>query len=386
VTASSSATSTDRTLAIVGGASGAVSIAALLARWADVLPAGPAALIMLIGVGVGLKAALSYAAKSASSVARTRVMTLVSTVALAISVVTLIGTLPRITQTAGMEPFMTDLLAELWTLAVLTVVAGPVRTLGWRAFVGAGLTGFLGITALAGLVGRPVVAQLGSASLLAVALWVPVTEEILKVLPVVLVVVLALRRSSVRPSALDLMLLGAWTGAGFALYENATYGRGSFSMSANPLSLFFPIETHGVVEGLTVAGHLVYTALIALGIGVSLLYKRRLRQAWVVAIAAIAAVLTEHVAINALAADSLNGVVAEAVEVLTLGGQLTTLLLIAGMAYVLLIETRSVGRAFQPSEWIRLLPAEATRRSSLLATAQGQPAVAVAPLSQPRAT
>jgi RsiW-degrading membrane proteinase PrsW (M82 family) len=386
VTASSSATGTDRTLAIIGGASAAVAIAALLARWADVLPAGPAALVMLIGVGIGLKVALSYAAKSASSVARTRVMTLVSTVALAISVVTLIGTLPRITQTAGMEPFMTDLLAELWTLAVLTIVAGPVRTLGWRAFVGAGLTGFLGITALAGLVGRPVVAQLGSASLLAVALWVPVTEELLKVLPVVLVVVLALRRSSVRPSALDLMLLGAWTGAGFALYENATYGRGSFSMSTNPLSLFFPIETHGVVEGLTVAGHLVYTALIALGIGVSLLYKRRMRQAWVVVVVAVAAVLTEHVAINALAADSLNSVVAKLVEVLTLGGQLTTLLLIAGVAYVLLIETRSVGRAFQPSDWIRLLPAEATRRSSLLATAQSQPAVAMAPLIQPRAT
>jgi hypothetical protein len=34
------ATNTDRKLAIIAGASAVVSIAALLARWADVLPAG----------------------------------------------------------------------------------------------------------------------------------------------------------------------------------------------------------------------------------------------------------------------------------------------------------------------------------------------------------
>jgi RsiW-degrading membrane proteinase PrsW (M82 family) len=202
---------------------------------------------------------------------------------------------------------------------------------------------------------------------------------------VLLIVVLALRRSSVRPSALDLMLMGAWTGAGFALYENATYGRGSFSISANPLSLLFPAETHGVVAGLTVAGHLVYTALIALGIAFALLYKRRLRRPWGVALVAIAAVLTEHVSINALAADSVSSLVATLIEVVTLGGQLTTLLLIAGVAYVLFVETRSIGRAFHPAEWLRLRPADAVRRSSLLATAQSQRAVAVAPTIHPRA-
>ena len=75
-------------------------------------------------------------------------MALVSTVALAISGLTVLASLPRITKTAGMHVFTVDLAAQLWTLALLMFVAGPVRTIGWRAFVGAGLTGLLGITAL----------------------------------------------------------------------------------------------------------------------------------------------------------------------------------------------------------------------------------------------
>ena len=205
------APSSDRTLAIIAAASVALSVAAVLARLAGLLPDGLATIIAIVGAGIALKVALSYAARSASPVTRERTMALVSTVALAISgltvlaisALTVIASLPRITKTAGMHVFTVDLAAQLWTLALLMFVAGPVRTIGWRAFVGAGLTGLLGITALARLVGTPLVAKLGTSSILATAVWVPITEELLKFLPVALVLGMAMRRTSaVVPSGL----------------------------------------------------------------------------------------------------------------------------------------------------------------------------------------
>jgi RsiW-degrading membrane proteinase PrsW (M82 family) len=374
----------DRTLAILAAASVAVSVVALLARLAGLLPDGPAALIVIVAAAVGLKVALSYAAKSASSAARARVMNLVSTVALAISGITVLASLPHLTKAAGMHPFVVDLVAQSWTLAILLVVAGPVRTIGWRAFVGAGLTGFLGTTALARLVGRPLVDKLGASSILATSLWVPFTEELFKMLPVALVLALALRRSVARPSVLDVTMIGAWSGAGFSLYENAAFGRGVFSLSGSPLlSLFFPSTLKATALGWTMsqASHLVHTAVIALAVAFALTYGRRIRRPWVVAAIAIASVLAEHCSQNAIISGRLNGILAKSAVILTLGGRLTSLMLIAGVAYVLLLERRVVGLPRGFGNWVRLSPTEAGRRSALLAAAQSRgvvlPAIAI---------
>src|SRR5664279_1988830 len=171
---------TDRTLALIAGASVAVSLSAVLARFAGVMPDGPSTLIVIVGAAIGLKVAFTYASRSASDATRTRVMKRVSTIGLAISVLTVIASLPRITKAGGVHVFLLDFFAQLWTLALLWIVAGPVRTIGWRAFVGAWLTGFLGLTALARLVGTPIVDKLGVSSLLGTALWVPITEELIK--------------------------------------------------------------------------------------------------------------------------------------------------------------------------------------------------------------
>ena len=371
--ATRSPAASDRTLAIIAGASVAVSVAAVVARLAGVLPDGPSALIVIVAAAIGLKVALSYAAKSASSAARARMMNLVSTVALAISGFTVLASLPRITKAGGMHLFVLDLVAELWTLAMLWLVAGPVRTIGWRALVGAGLTGFLGTTALARLVGRPLVEKLGASSLLATALWVPITEELFKMLPVVLVLVLALRGRTTRPSVLDVTLIGAWSGAGFSLYENAAFGRGIFSLSASPfVSLFFPSSLKSMAIGWTTSqtGHLAHTALIALGVAFALTYGRRMRRPWIVPAIAIAAVLAEHCSQNAIFSGQLTGVLAKAALLLTLGGRLTPLMLIAGVAYVAALEWRIVGLPRGFENWVRVRPSEAGRRLALLAEAQ----------------
>jgi len=368
-----SAWNSDRRLAIIAGAGATLSIAALVARMADILPAGPATLIVLIGAAIGLKVAFSYAAKSASAPSRARALTLVSTVGLGISAVTMLATLPHLTEKAGLGTFVTDLAAELWALAILTAAAGSVRTLGWRVFVGAGMTGFLGLPALAGLFGRPVVTALGTSSLLAVSVWVPLTEELCKAIPVAFVVIVALRRTTIRPSSLDLMLLGAWTGAGYSLYENAAYGRGGFQPAGVPfISLLFPSEITTSLYDWTVvhAGHLVYSALIGLGIGLTLLYKRRFPRPWIVLLVAFLASFFEHAVGNGLVASRPTSFVADLVLMPTLGGRLSSILLIVGVGYALFLEHRAIGGAFRPEGWFRLPAAEARRRSSLLARAQ----------------
>jgi len=172
------------------------------------------------------------------------------------------------------------------------------------------------------------------------------------------------------------MLLGAWTGAGFSLYENAVYGRGRSQPSAVPIvSLLFPVETTTQAYDWTVvhAGHLVYSALIATAIGLTVLYRRRFPRPELVLLVAFLVAFLEHSVGNAFVASRPSSFVADLMLLPTLGGRLSSLLLIAGVAYVLYVERRAIGAvAFRPEEWLRFqLPAaEAQRRSVLLAHAQ----------------
>jgi hypothetical protein len=188
-----------------------------------------------------------------------------------------------------------------------------------------------------------------------------------------LILMLALRRSKSRPSLLDLVLVGGWAAAGFAVYENATYGRGIFSLSASYLmSPVFPGSLKGLAYGWTIiqTGHLVHTALIALGVGFVFLYGHRLRRSWIVAATALAASLIEHCSQNSIITGGVNKILADVLLIITLNGRLSTLLLAAGIVYVAAIEWRAVGGDFRPREWLQPPPAEMQRRGARLAVVQ----------------
>jgi RsiW-degrading membrane proteinase PrsW (M82 family) len=364
----------DRRLAAVACVSGLFSAFGFVAGFTELLPSGISTLIVLAGVSVGLRVMWSYAARSASTSGRARIMQMVSNVGLVISSLSIMVGLPRITRAAGVETFVVDVLAQLWTMAILTAVASHVRTLNWRVFTGAALTGFLAITSLARFVGVPVVESLGMQSGFATALWVPLTEELFKLIPVLVVLAVALRHSHVRPSAMDLTLLGAWTGAGFAMYENAILGRGHFSLTTAPLvSFILPSQGAGRAFGwpMVQTGHLCHTALISLGVALAFFYYRRDRRIkWTLPLVAILVVLLEHCSQNAMVVNSLNEAIAKIAIMLTLGGWLSSVLLIAGVGFALLLEWRILGGSFQPAALAKLTPAEAFRRSTLLARAQ----------------
>jgi RsiW-degrading membrane proteinase PrsW (M82 family) len=337
------------------------------------MPSGIGTTVVLIGMGIVLRLVWSISSRSANSADSARLSLWMSNVGLIIATLSAVIALPRLTKAAGGVVLTQDLLAQLWTVGLLLAAAGPVRTLRWRALLGAFLLGFLGLMGLARLIGRPVIVALGAHNLFAAAIWIPVTEEILKLLPLAFMLFYALRRSDSRPSLLDLTLLTACAAAGFAVSENASYGRGGFSLSAAPLvSMLSPAANRGAAYGwpMVQTGHLLHSALITLGIGFFALYRKKMpggsARAWIVPAVAVGAVLLEHCSQNAIVTGDLNRYVGEFCVILTLGGRLCALLLALGVGYVMMIEWRFLAPLSPWTEWFMLPAQEAARRARRL--------------------
>ncbi|MFD6139444.1 PrsW family glutamic-type intramembrane protease [Promicromonospora sp. NPDC060271] len=318
-------------------------------------------------------------------------------VGLAGSTLALLASLPSLTEAGGMGLFVADLLAHAWVLVILTLAVGSVRTLRFPAFAAVGFAGFFGMFGLSALVGRPLMSALEQHYQVGSVVVMPVLEEVLKVVPALIMVLLA-RRREIRPSATDIMLLGAWSGAGFALHENALFGRGGFNFESPPvLTVLFPVMGTNWADGVTVigAGHLLWSALIALGLGIGLLYRGG-RWNWIAIPVTIAAALGEHAVANAFA-DGSVGVLVRVLHVLLLGGGLSTLLLVAGTAVMVLVEwnltshrrmTRlagSFGRTLPPLPstrvplWMWLTATEGGRRGRVLGVWQTAASTRVRP-------
>ena len=223
---------------------------------------------------------------------------------------------------------------HLVTIVILLVLSSPARTVGWRTLLGVGLASFLAVSALARAVGTPVAAVFGVYSDFFSSIYAPFTEEVLKTLPILLVLLPALRNSRRRPTAVDFALVGLASGTGFAIIENAEFGR-VLSGAVTPLVVIYPTMTHGTpfLQGviLNVAGHAVWTALIGLGMGFGLLYRRRFRFAWVAIPATFLLALLEHCVINA-------GDPPVFLETLVANGNATPVLLTLGVIVFAFIE------------------------------------------------
>lgn len=320
-----------------------------------------------------------------------RSLNLTALLGLAGSTLALLVSLPSLTESGGVGLFVQDVLAHTWVLVLLTLAAGSVRTMRFPTFAAVGFAGFFGMFGLSALVGRPLMSALEQQPQVGSVVVMPVIEEVLKVVPALIVVLLA-RRRGVRPSATDIMLLGTWSGAGFALHEDALFGRGGFNFESPPvLTVPFPVMGTNWADGVTVvgAGHLLWSALIALGLGIGLLYRGG-RWTWIAIPVTIAAAVGEHAVANAFA-DGTVSVLVRVLHVLLLGGGLSTLLLVAGTAFVVFAEwtltshrqmtklVNALGRSLPPlpptrvPRWVWVTPLESELRGRLLANWQTIP-------------
>ena len=305
-----------------------LSIVAAIVGSLGILPTPLVIVVVLGAVTVTLRFALVLRARRSSVLSDVRVMNVVSLCGLGLSGLAAVTTLGIALEGGGPLLLFEDLLLHAWSLALLLGAASPVRTLGWRAFAGVTSASLLASSALARAVGTPVVDALGMNNVLATSVWVPVSEELLKALPVAIIVLLAARSRVARPSVIDIALLGAFSGAGFTIFENAQFGRVWAAWdAASPFSLLFPSMGSGSGAGPwnAVAGHLVWTSLFCMGIGFGVLYFRRFRFAWIAIPASFLLVVLEHGISNALLP-------------VPLGGVLSTLLLIGGFGVLVAFE------------------------------------------------
>jgi hypothetical protein len=379
----------DAALTLAGALSILLGLAFLLVQALGLGSLPVAIRVVALAAAVGLACLMLLLARLASTSRRTKVILFVSIASLVIATANLAVALPSLITIGGPGTFIGNALGSLWTVALFAAVALFTRTLPWRALLGFFFAGFFGISALAVLIGKPVVAALGDQSAFATAVFVPITEEALKLLPALALLLLARRQAVARPSIGDVVLVGTAIGAGFGLYENTLFGRsgGGGLFDTLPASLVIPSIHSGFTGGVIwlVGGHIVYTALASMALAVWLLYWRRFRWAWVVVPLILGDVVLEHMSVNQLGLLGFFGEAPWWVQVtaaVTFRGGLSVFLLTAGLVAATALETwklglRSAHAAASPAGLIRLLvlaPGEVARRAAILAAMQtGRP-------------
>jgi RsiW-degrading membrane proteinase PrsW (M82 family) len=299
VPASTTATKrNDRLFIALGIASVTLTIALAIVDALGLLPGNIGAVLVIAVAMVGIRSLFALRARASSALSNPTVMNVVSLVLLGVAVLTAVGDIVVALQGHPVANFFIDFGQHAWSFLLLMVVAIPARTMGWKSLLGIVLTGLLAVSSLALFVGRFVVNSVTAYDQFAAAFYVPVTEELLKAAPLAIFATLAFRNKNSRPSALDFGLLGYACGMGFALIEDAAFGRvaGTWD-SLPPLSTIFPSlhVTAGLVsQGEIVAGHAIWTGFIGLGIGFGVLYRQRFRFAWIAIPVTLALSIIEH--------------------------------------------------------------------------------------------
>ncbi|MEX2271570.1 MAG: PrsW family glutamic-type intramembrane protease [Vicinamibacterales bacterium] len=133
---------------------------------------------------------------------------------------------------------------------------------------------------------------------------IPLIEEALKLLPVGILIWLHRRRERVTPNPSDLLMLGCFAGAGFALTENVTLVYNNAAVARDMALQYGPNlgALHLVPGAWGVAGyvgHAASTGFIAGGYGLGLALRDRLHTRWwIVPVACAGWILLEHMLAN----------------------------------------------------------------------------------------
>lgn len=133
---------------------------------------------------------------------------------------------------------------------------------------------------------------------------IPVIEETLKLIPVAIVVLLYRRRTRLAPNPSDLLMLGCFAGAGFALAENVLLVQNSPGIARDMARQYGPhlgafYLAPGAWGAAGYVGHAAATGLACATFGLGLALRARLGPSWwAVAAGGFAWVMLEHVLTN----------------------------------------------------------------------------------------
>lgn len=210
--------------------------------------------------------------------------------ALAVSVILVFAT--AVGSSVPNNGFLRSALAFTWVfvwLGIATLFAG--RTMPMRLLVGYFVMGFFAIPILTVAIAGPIVGLIGDE--VGTAIAVPLIEEGLKVVPV-LVLALSTRKDAFGlRSLVDYLFAGFAVGAGFMLREDLLWERNLLNAEA-PLALIMP---WGYSSAGVSSVHPGWTALIAFGIGLLVVFRGRWFT-WIPATVVIVLPLLEHIGWN----------------------------------------------------------------------------------------
>lgn len=150
---------------------------------------------------------------------------LIRTIALLMSVVVFLALLPSLAQVGGPGPLAMNLATHAYVLAWLMLLTLPVRSIGSREVLVAFFLGMFLIPGFVFLIGTPIRSWLADDPHTLAIIWAPLLEETGLLLAVAILAFRLVRRSAGPPGLADLFVLGFAVGAGYAIHEDALYGR-----------------------------------------------------------------------------------------------------------------------------------------------------------------
>lgn len=224
-----------------------------------------------------------------------------------------------------------------WALVVLLVVTSFTRTVSLRLLAAAWFVGVYVVIGAMLLVGLPFATVFGLGAAVIPGFILPLTEELIKPIPILLLFWWVARRGLWQLSATDGMVVGFMIGAGAAFHEDMMFGRvfGS-GPGETPLSWLFP--TIFSFRGVMGSYHELWLALIGLAIGAAFLLRQRTRLAWILPVAAWLVVFTDHWTWNYIIDPNAGEpflALATGLRGVLLDGALVPILLVLGLALTL---------------------------------------------------
>ena len=194
---------------------------------------------------------------------------------------------------------------EVWFLGEILMITLATRSLSAGSALAALGMG-LGVVSLLMVGAGHALAAAGMDTSSGVGNWgvIPILEESIKLLPVFVMVLLGRRCPASTPTPSDLLVLGCFAGAGFALAENALLVQNSAGVARDMARQYGPhLGSAYLVPGAWgsagYVGHAAATGLVCGTFGLGLALRARLGASWwAVPAGGFAWVVSEHVLTN----------------------------------------------------------------------------------------
>jgi len=194
---------------------------------------------------------------------------------------------------------------EVWFLGEILLITLATRSLSAGSALSALAMG-LGVVTLPMVGSGHALAAAGMDTSSGVGNWgvIPILEESIKLLPVFVLVLLGRRRPAWAPNPSDLLVLGCFAGAGFALAENALLVQNSAGVARDMARQYGPhlgsvYLVPGAWGSAGYVGHAAATGLVCGAFGLGLALRSRLGASWwTVPAGGFGWVVSEHVLTN----------------------------------------------------------------------------------------